>query len=79
MAPRLWRAIVGDQQAPNSETHPGDHHPVWEPLGDEWRVCEHCGHIDGGGRWDRLIVKVVMFWTVCLFVAMIGYWVFSVI
>lgn len=75
----LWHAIVGDQRALTSETHPDDHEPVWDPLGSEWRTCKVCGHIDGGGRLDRLIINVVMLWVVCIFAVWIGYWAFSLI
>jgi hypothetical protein len=71
----LWRSIVGDQQAPTSEPHPSDHEPLWEPLGD-WRVCKICGHIDGGGKWDRLIINAVMFGVVCLFITWLALLVF---
>lgn len=61
-------------------THPGDHEPVWNPLGDEWRACTRCGHIDGGRKWvDRLIVNVVMAVVVCFVVVWIGYGLFSLV
>lgn len=76
----LWHAIVGDQQAPTSETHPdGDHSPLWGPTSDGVRTCIFCGHVDARGRWDRLIINVVMFVVVCFFVVWIGYWAFSII
>lgn len=79
-APReLWRSIVGDQQAPTSETHPDDHSPLWGPPHDGYRTCVFCGHVDAGGRWDRFIITAVMLGVVCFFAVWIGYWAYSLI
>lgn len=81
MGPKaLWHAIAGDQRAPTSPTHPDDHEPLWEPLGDEkWRVCKRCGHIDAGFKWDQLLINVVTLWVVCIFVTWIFCLAFSII
>lgn len=81
MTPKaLWHALVGDGRAPTSATHPDDHEPVWNQLGDEkWRACERCGHIDAGVWWDQLLRMVVMFGVVCIFAAWGACLAFSII